>query len=241
MTNAQTVMTANYSSPTGRTYFFVTCPSAAAMANYATIKSVIATAPSPTAASTEFAAAGPFYQELANDPTPLTRLAQLGYRFMFGITPWKSAGNQPAITAILSAYGNLIGEAAETGLSDSILYKGYTMDGKQASWWYGIDWFQIQVKQALAAAIVLGSNEYPPLDYDQNGIDRLTTVAEEVLLAAIRCGCARSGVISAIPYGKYKIANPGDVSAGIYNAFSATIAGPNGFSTITFAIDAVQF
>lgn len=115
------------------------------------------------------------------------------------------------------------------------------MNGDQASWWYGIDWFQIQSKQALAAAIINGSNSNPPLLYDQPGINSLEAVAENTGSAAVSFGCAQSVSITATNFQQYTTQNPGDYAAGIYNGLAATVVGQNGFLTITFNIDAVQF
>jgi hypothetical protein len=49
-----------------------------------------------------------------------------------------------------------------------------------------------------------------------------------------------SAVVTAIPFYTYSQQNPTNYSAGIYNGFSATVIGQNGFLTITFDLDAVQ-
>ncbi|SAK53562.1 hypothetical protein AWB78_01338 [Caballeronia calidae] len=233
-------LVAQYSNPEGRTYFFVTTDSANASI-YATQKSVFAVAPSPTAGSTEFQAAMPFYQWLVNNPGPANPLAPMSYRFGFGVTPWVRKGNSSSINSLLTAYCNLILTGAEGGISTACLFKGTLMDGSQASWWYGIDWFQIHVKQALAAAIINGSNENPPLLYDQAGINSLLAVAQNVANSAVTFGCALSIAVSAVPFATYTQENPDDYQAGVYNGFSAIAVGQNGFLTIKFNIDAVQF
>jgi hypothetical protein len=115
------------------------------------------------------------------------------------------------------------------------------MDGTQAAFWYGVDWMRTQVKQALAAAVINGSNQNPPLLYDQNGINSLLAVAQGVGNSAVAFGCASSVVVNAIPFAQYVSANPNDYAAGIYNGLSATMVGQNGFLTITFNLDATQF
>ncbi len=240
LASALDVLASNYASPTGKTYFFVTTNSTNVV-NYSTQKSVVAVAESNLAPSTEFTAAALFYQWLVNNPSASNPLAPMGYRFAYGVTPWPQSGQSTAIDAVLTAYGNLIGTGAEGGISTACIFKGTTMDGTQASWWYGIDWCQIQVKQALAAAIIDGSNSNPPLVYNQTGINTLRAVAQNVLNSAVKFGCALTAVVSAVPFGTYTTENPNNYSAGIYNGLSATIVGQNGFLTITFNLDAVQF
>ncbi|HDR9048767.1 TPA: hypothetical protein QDA94_002998 [Burkholderia vietnamiensis] len=239
LASALNILAGLYSSPTGKTYFHVTT-SVANLPNYAGLKSVIAFVPSPLAPSTEFGAAAQFYQWLVNQPGASNKLAPMGQRFLYGVTPWPAQGYSAQITSILSNYGNLILTGAEGGISTATLRNGTTMDGQQASWWYGIDWFQIQAKQALAAAIINGSNSNPPLLYDQPGINTLLSVAENTGSRAVSFGCAQSVAVTATDFQTYTTQNPGDYSAGIYNGLEATVVGQNGFQTITFNIDAVQ-
>lgn len=240
MENAQNVLAANYESPTGKTYFFATTTVSGAP-TYAANKAIFATIVAPTAPSTEFTAAMPFYQALVNNPSASNPLAPMAYRYAYGVTNWPQSGQNANITNALSAYANLIISGAEGGISNSALFKGTTMDGTQFSWWYGIDWFQIQVNQALAAAVLNGSNSNPPLLYNQNGINTLGKIAQQVANSAVKFGCALSAVVTATPFGTYTTENPTNYQAGIYNGLSATVVGQNGFLTINFALDAVQF
>lgn len=230
----------NYSSPTGKTYFFVTTTTST-MADYANVKSVFSFVDSPTAAADEFQCAMPFYQWLVNNPKSATPLAPMAYRYAYGVTPWAQKGNQATMNSILTNYTNLIYTGAEGGISNAALFKGTLMDGEQCSWWYGIDWIQIQVKQALAAAIINGSNSNPPLLYNQPGINDLQKKAQKVADSAVTFGCALSAVVNATPFSTYTSENPNDYNAGIYDGLSATVVGQNGFLTITFKLEAVQF
>ncbi|WP_430229707.1 hypothetical protein [Paraburkholderia tropica] len=240
LASALNILAGQYSSPTGKTYFFVTT-SVANLPNYALQKSVYATVPAPTATSQEFDSGAMFYQWLVNNPSQTNPLGPMAYRFLTGVTPWPQSGQQANVNSVLSNYGNLIYQGTEGGISTAGIWKGTTMDGTQASWWYGIDWFQIQVKQALAAAVINGSNQNPPLIYDQNGINSLLAVAQGVANSAVKFQCALSITITATPFATYVADNPDDYAAGIYNGFSAVAVGQNGFLTVGFALDATQF
>jgi hypothetical protein len=233
-------LASDYDSATGKTYFLVTAATSN-LDDYADQKSIITVVPSPLAPSTEFTAASAFYDLLMNNPNAANRLAPFGYRYVYGVTAWPTKQNQATLTNILSAYGNYIGTGAEGGISNTLLRNGTTMDGSQINWWYGVDWFQIQVKQALAAAIINGSNSNPPLYYDQNGINTLQKIAQNIANDGVAFGCLLSATISATPFATYVAQNPDDYQAGIYNGLTAQIVGQNGFLTITFAIDALQF
>jgi hypothetical protein len=240
LASALNIVASQYSSPTGKTYFFVTT-SVSNLTNYATQKSVYATVPAPTATTSEFDSGSMFYQWLVNNPSASNPLGPMSYRYLTGVTPWVISGNQASINSVLTNYGNLIYPCSEGGISKAGIWKGTTMDGSQAAWWYGIDWFQIQVKQALAAAVINGSNQNPPLIYDQNGINSLLAVAQGVANSAVKFQCALSITITATSFATYTTDNPDDYAAGLYNGFSAVAVGQNGFLTVGFALDAVQF
>lgn len=233
-------LAANYDSPSGQRYFFIGTTSTN-VADYANTKSVFAVVPSPTAAATEVQTAAAFYQWLVNQPGPANALAPMAYRYAYGVTPWGQSGNATTINTVLTSYGNLILTGAEGGISTATLFKGTTMDGEQAAFWYGVDYFRIQVKQALAAAIIEGSNSNPPLLYNQAGINTLLAVAQQIASNAVAFGCASAIAVSAVPFATYVQELPNDYANGIYNGFSATFNGQSGFLTITFNLDAVAF
>ncbi len=231
----------NYAGPSGKTYFFVTTTNST-VSQYANIKSILALVPSPTAASTEFQCAVPFYDWLSNNPSAASPAAPMAYRYAYGVTPWaQTVANEANINTILTAYGNIIWTGAEGGISTACLFKGTTMDGQQAMFWYAVDWFQIQAKQQMAAAIINGSNSNPPLYYNQPGINTLLAVAQNILNSSIKFGMMLQGSITATPFYTYTTENPSDYDAGIYNGFAATVTPQLGFLTITFNLDALQF
>lgn len=233
-------LAANYDSPSGQTYFFINTTTGN-VSVYADTKSVFAIVPSPTAAITEVQGAAAFYQWLVNKPGPASALAPMAFRYLFGVTPWVQQGNTSSINNVLTDFGNLILTGAEGGISTATLFKGTTMDGEQAAFWYGVDYFRIQVKQALAAAIIEGSNSNPPLLYNQAGINSLLAVAQQIASNAVAFGCASSVDVTAVPFFTYITENPNDYANGIYNGFAATFNGQSGFLTVTFNLDAVAF
>ncbi|MBW8066851.1 MAG: hypothetical protein GJU73_05330, partial [Ferrovum sp.] len=105
--SALNILSGNYSSPTGRTYFFGTT----VLANigfYSANKSLFMVAESPSAPGTEFTAAAFFYQWLVNLPSATNMLAPMSYRYLYGVTPWNPSGNQATMTTLLSAYINIV-------------------------------------------------------------------------------------------------------------------------------------
>lgn len=240
LVSAMYELASQYANPTAKTYFFVTT-SVANITNYAAQKSVFAVVPSPTAPQSEFPAAAFFYQWLVNLPSAANPLGPMSYRYLFGVTPWPATGYAANIQTVLSNYGNLVLTGAEGGISTACAFKGTTMDGAQAIWWYGIDWFQIQGKQAMAAAVINGSNQIPPLIYNQHGINTLLATLQNVANSAVAFQCALTITLTATDFNTYTTQNPTNYAAGIYNGFTANVVGPNGFLVIGIAMNAIQF
>lgn len=234
------IVASDYASPTGRTYFFITT-TVANVASYQPNKSVYAFVPSPTASSQEFGAAAHFYQWLQNNPSATSQLAPMAYRFLNGVTPWPATGYAANIQTILSAYGNINLVPPQGGITNTCIFKGTMSDGSQASWWYGIDWYQITVTNDLADEVVNGSNSNPPLLYDQNGINQLAAVAQRDLNTAISFGCALSGSVTATSFSAYTTANPDNYKAGIYQGLAVDLVGQNGFLQVGVTLDAIEF
>jgi hypothetical protein len=232
-------MAAAFGGPTGKTYFFVS--SSTANIGAYTTKAILATVPSPTAASTEFQAAALFYQWLATSPSIAAPAPPLAYRYVYGVTPWNPNGNTTAINTILTAFGNIIGTGAEGGISTSIIFKGTTSDGNQAMFWYAVDWILINSKLLLANAIINGSNSNPPLLYNQFGINTLLGVLTNLGTTGISLGLLLSATFEAVPFATYIAANPSAYAAGNYAGFSCTATPQLGFLTITFYLDATSF
>lgn len=239
--SALNTMAANYSSPTGRTYFFVTTSQSTISAYAPTTKAIFAVVPSPTAATSEFQAAAFFYQWLNNNPSAANPAAPMGYRYLYGVTPWVLTNNTTLITEILSANGNIVLTGAEGGISTACIFLGTTIDGNQSMFWWATDWLQIQAKQQLAAAVINGSNSNPPLVYNQGGINRLLGVLQAIGLAGISDALLNSATFTAQSFTAYTAANPSAYAAGQYGGFTCVVVAQGGFLKITFNVDATQF
>ncbi|MGC9271241.1 hypothetical protein [Acidiphilium sp.] len=237
---ALNTMAANYSGATGKTYFFVTT-SETTYSAYGTTKSIIATAPSPTAPSSVFQSAEVFYAFLSTAPSIAAPAAPIGFRFVTDAYPWPLANNQNTINSLLTANVNIILSGAEGGISTSTIRNGTTMDGNQMMFWYAVDWIQIQAKLSLANAIINGSNSNPPLYYNQPGINTLLAVLENVGASGVAFGLLLSATFTATPFYTYTQANPSNYAAGIYDGFACTATPQLGFEQITFNLDATTF
>jgi hypothetical protein len=223
-----------YENPTSSVYFLVTTT----LATYSTwttlpIKSVQLWLQSPLAPSAEFSAAGALYPQLATDPGPVNLVAPLAFRFVFGLTPYTTLTSSQ-VAAVKAAGLNWIGTGAEGGISNMLIMNGKYGDLHPWNYWYAVDWMIVNEQEALAAAVINGSNDPTnPLYYNQPGINTLQKVAQQQYNRAVQFGMAQpGGVVTAIPFTTYVDENPGDYAIGKYAGLALTFVPLRGFEAI---------
>jgi len=257
---------AGFESTTAKTYFFVTTTTGTYTSYTALMKDVVALVEAPGIPSTEFSLAAAFYVMLNYAPSSSNRVTPFAFSFLVGVTPYPLKGNNAVLAAILAANVNYVGTGAEGGLSNAVLFNGTTADGNDFTYWYSIDWVQITVDQAIANAILNGSNNPAnPLYYNQDGINRLQAVATSTmnsgvafglvlgvptqtalvpndLNAAIAAG-AFTGItdVNAVPFIPYSQLNPGDYKLGKYAGLTIVYVPARGFKAIVFNVLVSQF
>lgn len=224
-----------YDGLSAKVYFFVTTTLSTYSQYVSTLKDVFWLIDSTNAPTTEFSCAAPFYKFLNYAPSAINRMTQMDYSYMYGVTAYPVTGNQATLDTILTDNGSFIGTGAQGGISNTIIFGGTTADGNDASYWYDADWVNINMTQALAAAVINGSNNpQAPLYYNQSGINQLAAVAQGVANSALAFGVAQSITVTAIPFSTYVTQNPNDYAKGIYNGIGVTVTPQNGFKSITF-------
>ncbi len=117
------------------------------------------------------------------------------------------------------------------------------MDGNDFTYWYSVDWVQINVELDLANEVINGSNNpLAPLYYNQDGINRLQARAQATMNRGISDGLVLAPVsVAAIPFVTYVADNPSDYAAGTYNGLSVTYTPSRGFKSITFNVQVQNF
>jgi len=257
---------ATFESTTAKTYFFVTTTTGTYTSYTALMKDVVALVEAPGIPVTEFSLAAAFYVMLNYAPSSSNRVTPFAFAFLLGVTPYPTKGNNALLTAILAANVNYVGTGQEGGLSNAVLFNGTTADGNDFTYWYSVDWVQINVDLAIANAIINGSNNPAnPLYYNQDGINRLQAVATSTmnsgvafglvlgtptqtqfspsdLNAAIAAG-AFNGVtdVNAVPFIVYSQLNPGDYKIGKYAGLTIVYVPARGFRAIIFNVLVSQF
>lgn len=263
----------NYTSTTAKTYFHVTTTLAFFQANptlfSATLKSVLVTIEAPAVAAaaaagtpTEFSAAARFYVTLNLNPSPTNQVTQLAFSYVYGVTAYPVMGNSALFATLKAANIGIIGTGAEGGVSNTILLYGNTLDGNDFSkYWYSVDNVQINLDLNSSNAVINGSNNpLAPLNYNQQGINTLQSVAVSTMQNEVAYGLALGTVIStqltgtqfaaalasgqfvgqcvvnAVPFTAAVAANPSDYGTGTYRGLSVAYVVQLGFQQIIYNV-----
>lgn len=232
-------MMADFESNTAKTYFFVTVT----LSNYtdldANMKCVVAMIQSPDAPASEFTAAAPFYRWLNYSPSSTSKVAPFAFAYLFGVTAYPLRSNAATFTLLRAASINWVGTGAEGGITNTVLFWGTTKDGNDATYWYSVDWAQINLDLDLANAVINGSNTPSnPLYYNQDGINRLQAVAQATMNRGVSYGLVLAPVVvEAVPFPTYVLDNPSDYPDGIYRGLSVAYTPSRGFVQIIFNLN----
>jgi len=243
---------AQYEADTGKTYFFITTTSATYTQYTAVMKDAwtlieapaVSTAYTSTPATAlEFSCAAPFYNSLNYQPSVTSQVAPFGNQFVSGVTPYPLKGNSATLTTWAAAGVNVIGTGYQGGISDTLVTPGTTMDLNDFSYWYSVDWVQINLALNLANAIINGSNNPTnPLYYNQAGITDLQGVAQQTMTNGVSFGMVLGPVtVTAVPFATYVKQNISDFKAGIYRGLACTFTPNRGFEQIIFQLVVSQF
>jgi hypothetical protein len=272
LTAAISILGAGFSDPDDRTYFIMTTD----INNYQTFndtnKCFIVFIEAPGVASTnliapiEFTGAAMMYNILNTNPSTVNRVPPFSFRFIYGVTPYPTLGNQTLLQEFEDNHVNIIGTGAEGGISDLILLYGNTVDGYDFEYWYSVDWVSINIDLNISNAVINGSNNpINPLYYNQAGINRLQAVAASTMVSGVQYGLVLGSVsqtsytqeqfvaaldagafantanVNAIPFVPYSIANPSDYKQGLYKGFTIIYTPQLGFTQIVFNVVVEDF
>ena len=212
---------------------------------YVGLKAAVTRVRAPLDPANTFPQADFFALVLSSAPSAVNKLAPFAFRFIIGSLPYPLTGSDA--TLLKANYVNYTDTAAQGGLPNvNTLMWGTAMDGQDFSYWYSVDWMRVNLNQAIANAIINGSNtKINPLYYSQDGINRLQYAAQVVANQGVNFGMLLSTsttpIVQAIPFGVYTTANPNDYSKGIYNGLSLNAVISAGFKSINFALQVSQF
>lgn len=256
----------SFENTTAKTYFFVTTTTGTYTSYTALMKCVFAMIEAPARTSTEFSCASAFWVTLNYNPSNTNKVTPTSFSYVFGVTPYPTKGNAALLTTLKNASINIIGTGAEGGISIAVLLWGTTADANDFTYWYSVDWVQINVDLNVSNAIINGSNNpINPLYYNQSGIDRLEQVVANTMTSGVTFGLVLNPVIqagfdgpalaaaldagtyigktvvNAVPFIPYSIANPGDFKIGKYAGLSVIYTPNRGFISIIFNVNVSQF
>jgi len=216
--------------------------------------------------STEFSQAAPFWKSLSYNPSSTNKVAPFGRSFVTGVTAFPDHGMDAIRTALKAAGISVIGTGAAGNISNTLLLWGNMLGGRPFNYWYSVDYAAINLKIALSAAIINGSNNPGnPLYNNQAGITALQGVAASVMSSMTTFGLALGSVIqtklngadfaaalavnkfagnigvNAVPFADYYAANPSHYALGIYNGYSVTYSPLRGFDGVTVNLSVTDF
>lgn len=233
-------MADNNSSTTAMVYFWVTTD-LTNYANWSGIKSVVMMLQDASAPSTEFSCAAPLYNALRYNPSNTNKVAPFAFQYLVGVTAF--TGNQTTQQLLKTANCNYVGTGAEGGISNKLILWGVTADGRDYTYWYSVDWVQININLSLSNAIINGSNNpINPLYYNQAGINTLQKVAQGTVNSGIAFGLILApATVAAVPFITYVTDNPSDYPIGKYAGLSLTYTPARGFTQIVFNINVTDF
>lgn len=259
-------LVAQYEALSAKKYFFITTTPSTYSTYTGAMKSVFAGVEAPGIPLTEFSLAADFQRTLAYAPSSTNRMTPNAFSFLFGVTPYPVQGTTALLSTLKAANINYVGTGAEGGISNTILFWGKNVDGNDFSYWYSVDWIQLNEQRNIANAVINGSNNpINPLWYDQPGINRLQDVAVQTVKTGITNGLATGtvtrtalspqdfaaaidngdfdgmNVVNAVPFSTYLAANPNDYKAGNYAGISVKYIPARGFQSIVFGILVTDF
>jgi hypothetical protein len=233
-----------YTSNTAMTYFHM----AVTDNNYGpyadgTLKCLLTIIEAPSIPSTEADVAASLYKALAYAPSSSKFVTPYAFSILFDVTQYPLLGMQSKFAEWKLAGVNWVGTGAEGGISNTILFWGTMMDGRDLTYWYSVDWMALNIDLDISNEIINGSNNpLNPLYYSQHGIDRLAARAQRTVNRGISYGLALPPCsVSAVSFSEYVNTNPGDYKLGIYNGLSVTYTPNRGFTQITFDVNVTDF
>ncbi len=223
-----------YDGTTKKTYFYVTT-TVETYSSWISIptKAVALMLQSPLAPSLEFSAASWMYQALSSNPNLTSLVPPMSNRYVTDVTPY-TLSNADQVTYAAAGL-NWIGTGAEGGINNTLLVNAVMGDLQPWNYWYSVDWVIINVAQALAAAVINGSNStINPLYYNQSGINRLQKTAQAIMNSGVSFGLILGPVtVTAVDFTTYVAANPNDYAQGKYGGLACTFTPQLGFRQIT--------
>lgn len=238
----QTLMN-SFVSTTSKTYFYTTM----ALSNYAsydaTMKCVVGLIEAPSIPASEFSLAAAFYRALNYNPSTTNKVGPFAFGFLSGVTAYPLRGNGALFATLKAANVNWVGTGAEGGITNTVLFWGTTKDGRDLTYWYSVDWVQINIDLDLSNEIINGSNNaINPLYFNQDGINRLQARAQGTMNRGITYGLVLAPVtVAAVDFPTYVIDNPSDYPIGKYAGLSVAYTPARGFVEIIFNVNVTDF
>jgi len=230
----------NWDATTSMVYFWVKA-SLGNYTNFTGTKSIVALCQDVNAPVTEWSPAAMLWVAMNYNPSNTNKVTPMAFSYVVGVTAF--SGTQTQQQALRTANCNYIGTGAEGGISNTLILWGVNGDGNDYTYWYSVDWVQINVNISISNAIINGSNNpINPLYYNQAGINTLQKVSQGTMNSGIAFGLVLGPVVvQAVPFTTYVTNNPSDYAIGKYAGLSVTYTPARGFTQIVFNVNVSSF
>jgi hypothetical protein len=249
--SGMTAFLSQYENTTAKIYFFLSTQLSTYTGYSDLEKDLVTFITSPNAPAdvnsaigySERPAASMMYKVLSYSPSATNLVTPMAFTEVYGVTAYPARGNSATLLALKAAAVNVVQSAQVGGIAGNILTYGTTMDGRDFTYWYSVDWMQINVALDLTNAIINGSNNpVNPLYYNQAGIDTLQSVSQDTANTGISYGLAVSPIsITATSFQAYTQTNPSDYAIGRYAGLAMSYTPARGFESIIFNITVTDF
>lgn len=143
-------------------------------------------------------------------------------------------------------YSSLNNEQEQTAIQNNItyirelikvptLFNMTNMDGNQFLYWYSYKYTATMIKDGITQYMMNSANANRPLQYNQQGIDKLNSNIVGTLKLAQGYGLinqfgigdnnefSATNIINSIPFATYIVSNPTNYANGIYDGFSFSV------------------
>lgn len=200
------------------------------------LKSVWGVLPNPTKA-TEWPGMAQFGKRAAYVVSDTNRMTSMRGKLVSGVTAYDV--NKTLNTNLTTDNVNWCDTTHSGGFEGVMCWPGVFADGRNHSYWYAIDWAQLNIKVQMNNALINAANDPSnPIYYDQNGIDRLASVIQSVLTTGVKYGLFNQTKLASQDFADVSAS---DYASGIYNGFAITIRVQGEFKTLTIGVNFTDF
>lgn len=200
------------------------------------LKSVWGVDPNPSKPA-EYPGIAQFAKRAAYAVSDTTRMTSMRGKLITGITAYDVT--KTINTNLTADNVNWCDTTYSGGFAGTMCWPGVFGDGRNYSYWYAIDWAQLNLRTQINNALINSANDPTnPIYYNQNGIDRLQGVIQSVLTQGVNFGLFNETQVTAVAF---ENVSASDYASGIYSGFAITIRVQGEFKKLTIGVNFTDY